>query len=364
VIIDAAKGHVVTNHHVVRGADRITVTIKDGRQLEAKLVGSDAATDIALLKVEAKNLSAVALGDSDSLMVGDVVLAIGNPFGLGQTVTSGIVSALGRSGLSPDNYEDFIQTDAPINPGNSGGALVNSKGEAVGINTAIIAPGGGNVGIGFAVPANMVKAVVDQLVRYGEVRRGRIGVVVQPITPDIATALKLPAARGALVSSVERGSPADHAGLKAGDAILELDGKPVLSASDLRTRIGLRASGTKVTIGYYRQGQHRTASLSIEPAKTTTTISGVGRQLAGAEITEIPAAVATKVKVEGVYVASVQPGSPAAALGLRAGDIILAVNQTPVESVAALEEVARNAPSVLALNVQRGEAQLLIVAQG
>jgi Do/DeqQ family serine protease len=364
VIIDAAKGHVVTNHHVVKSADRITVTIKDGRQLEAKLVGSDAATDIALLKVEPKNLSAIALGDSDTLMVGDVVLAIGNPFGLGQTVTSGIVSALGRSGLSPDNYEDFIQTDAPINPGNSGGALVNSKGEAVGINTAIIAPGGGNVGIGFAVPVNMVKAIVDQLVRYGEVRRGRIGVIVQPITPDIATALNLPAARGALVSSVERDSPADRAGLKAGDAILELDGRPVLSASDLRTRIGLRASGTKLAIGYFRQGQHKTTSLSIEAAKATTTIDGVVRQLAGAEITDIPAPVATKVKIEGVYVANVQPGSPAAALGLRAGDIIVAVNQKPVKSVATFEEAARAAGAILALTIQRGEAQLFIVAQG
>jgi len=364
VIIDASKGLVVTNHHVVKSADRITVTIKDGRQLQAKLIGSDAATDIALLKVEAKNLTAVPLGDSDALMVGDVVLAIGNPFGLGQTVTSGIVSALGRSGLSADNYEDFIQTDAPINPGNSGGALVNSKGEAVGINTAIIAPGGGNVGIGFAVPANMVRAVIDQLERFGEVRRGRIGVVVQPITPDIATTLNLPAARGALVSSVERDSPADRAGLKPGDAILELDGKPVLSASDLRTRIGLRASGTTITLVYFRQGRQQTASLSIEPAKATSGVTGVTRQLAGADITEIPAALATKTKIEGVYVATVQPGSAAAALGLRAGDIIVAVNQKPVKSIATFEEAARAAGSVLALSIQRGEAQLFIVAQG
>ncbi|HZP98202.1 MAG TPA: DegQ family serine endoprotease [Reyranella sp.] len=364
VIIDAAKGLVVTNHHVVKAADRITVTIKDGRQLEAKLIGSDAATDIALLKVEAKNLTGVALGDSDALMVGDVVLAIGNPFGLGQTVTSGIVSALGRSGLSADNYEDFIQTDAPINPGNSGGALVNSKGEAVGINTAIIAPGGGNVGIGFAVPSNMVKAIIEQLERYGEVRRGRIGVIVQPITPDIATALNLPAARGALVTSVDRDSPADRAGVKAGDAILELDGKPVLGASDLRTRIGLRASGTAVTIKYARQGQQKTATLSIEPAKASSSATGMGRRLTGADITDIPASLAAKTKVEGVYVASVQPGSAAATLGLRPGDIIIGVNQKPVKSVAAFEEAVRAAGSVLALDIQRGDAQLLVVAQG
>ena len=201
VIIDAEKGYVVTNHHVARNAERISITLKDGRQFKATLVGSDAATDVALLKTEGSGLKSVALGDSDQLAVGDVVLAIGNPFGLGQTVTSGIVSALGRSGLNAENYEDFIQTDAPINPGNSGGALVNSKGEAIGINTAIIAPGGGNVGIGFAVPINMVKAVVRQLEATGHVRRGRIGVAVQSITPDVAEAMKLPTTGGALIGS-------------------------------------------------------------------------------------------------------------------------------------------------------------------
>jgi serine protease Do/serine protease DegQ len=364
VIVDAAKGLVVTNHHVVKSADRITVTTKDSRQLQATLVGSDAATDIALLKVEAGRLTAVPLGDSDALMVGDVVLAIGNPFGLGQTVTSGIVSALGRSGLSADNYEDFIQTDAPINPGNSGGALVNSKGELVGINTAIIAPGGGNVGIGFAVPSSIVKAVLEQLERFGEVRRGRIGVVVQPITPDIASALSLPIARGALVTSVERNSPADRAGLKAGDAILELDGKAVLGASDLRTRIGLRASGATVSLKYLRQGQQRTATLSIEQAKATSGAAGVARRLTGADISDIPASLAAKAKAGGVYVASVQSGSPAAALGLRAGDIIIGVNQKPVTSLTAFEEAVRTAGSILALDIQRGDAQFLIVAQG
>jgi len=360
VIIDARKGHVVTNHHVIRNAERIMVTVKDGRQLKAELLGSDAATDIALLKVEARDLSAIELADSDQLKVGDVVLAIGNPFGLGQTVTSGIVSALGRSGLTAENYEDFIQTDAPINPGNSGGALVNSLGELIGINTAIIAPGGGNIGIGFAVPANMVKAVVRQLEQFREVRRGRIGVSVQSITPDIAAALSLPATHGALVGEVERNSAAERAGIKAGDAILEIDGQTVRNASELRTRIGLRESGSKVTVTYFREGQQKTVSLSIDPPRKTEA-GEIVRQLAGARLTNVP--LPSKTKVEGVYVADVEAGSPAARLGLRTGDIIVAVNQKPVRSVAELEAAGRTAASILALSIQRGDAQLVIVAE-
>jgi len=266
VIIDAAKGYVVTNHHVVKNADQIAVTLKDGRQVLARLIGSDAGTDIALVKVDANGLSAVPLGDSDNLKVGDVVLAIGNPFGLGQTVTSGIVSALGRSGLSAEAYEDFIQTDAPINPGNSGGALIDSKGELVGINSAIIAPAGGNVGIGFAVPSNMVKAVVAQLEKFGTVRRGRIGVAVQSVTPDIAAAAGLPKVSGAIVGSVEKGSPAERAGLLPGDVIIAIDGRPVLSASDVRNRIGLREAGTSVSITFWRQGDRRTLTLTVAQA--------------------------------------------------------------------------------------------------
>ncbi|MDX1402255.1 MAG: trypsin-like peptidase domain-containing protein, partial [Kiloniellales bacterium] len=207
VIVDAAKGHVLTNHHVIDNADEITVTLKDRRSFKAELVGSDPDTDIALLKIDTGDLSELPLGDSEDLMVGDIVFAIGNPFGLGQTVTTGIVSALGR-GIGMQGYEDFIQTDAPINPGNSGGALVNSKGELVGINTAIIAPGGGNVGIGFAVPTNMARAVMQQLLDHGEVRRGRIGVHIQDVTPDLAEALGLPGPHGAVVTQVEHASPA------------------------------------------------------------------------------------------------------------------------------------------------------------
>jgi len=302
VIIDASKGYVVTNHHVVKDADRVTVTMKDGRQLQAQLIGSDAATDIALLRVEPKGLSAVSLGDSDAIRIGDVVLAIGNPFGLGQTVTSGIVSAMGRSGLNTDNYEGYIQTDAAINPGNSGGALVDSKGGLIGINTAIIAPGGGNVGIGFAVPSNMVKAVVAQLEQFGQVRRGRIGVAVQPITPDVASTLSLPGVRGALVGAVETGSPADRAGLKAGDAIVEIDGKPVLGASDLRTRIGLRESGSKVTVTFVREGKRQTTALTIEPAERAESMGEV-RQLAMKQNASTFSPHAAQCNVVRVYVA-------------------------------------------------------------
>jgi Do/DeqQ family serine protease len=262
VIIDAAKGLIVTNHHVVKDAEAIAVTLKDGRQLKAELVGSDPATEVAVVKIPASGLTSIPLADSDSLKVGDVVLAIGNPFGVGQTVTSGIISALGRSGITADNYEDFIQTDAPINPGNSGGALVNTKGELAGINTAIIAPAGGNVGIGFAVPANMVKTVVGQIEKYGQVKRGRIGVAVESVTPDVAAAAKLPQVKGAIVRSVEKNSPAEQAGIRAGDVIIEIDGKPVASASELRNRIGLREGGSKITVTYLRQGQKSSVVLA------------------------------------------------------------------------------------------------------
>ncbi|KAB2864648.1 MAG: trypsin-like serine protease, partial [Bauldia sp.] len=220
VIVDAQKGYILTNHHVIEGASEIAVTLKDRRRFTAELVGSDKATDIALVRIDASNLTALRLGDSGSLRVGDSVVAIGNPFGLGQTVTSGIVSALGRSGLNVEGYEDFIQTDASINPGNSGGALVTADGRLVGINTAIIAPAGGNVGIGFAVPIDMASAVMKQLIEHGEVRRGRIGVAIQDLTPDLAEALGIRETHGAVVASVESGSPAAEAGIQAGDIIV------------------------------------------------------------------------------------------------------------------------------------------------
>jgi Do/DeqQ family serine protease len=264
VIVDARAGYVMTNGHVVEHADHIVVTLKDNRQFNAKLVGVDAGTDIALLKIDAQNLTAMAIGDSDRLEVGDYVLAIGNPFALGQTVTSGIVSALGRSGLGIEKYENFIQTDASINPGNSGGALIDLRGELIGINTAILAPGGGNIGIGFTVPINMAKSVMQQLVAHGEVRRGRLGVQVQDLTPDLAEAMRLTVdGGGVVVSQVEAGSPARRAGLQTGDVILAIDGQPVRGASDLRNRIGLMPIGRDVDLTILRDGAQRTLSVRL-----------------------------------------------------------------------------------------------------
>jgi len=265
VIVDAARGYVITNSHVVENAQEIAVTLKDRRRLRAKLVGRDTATDIALLKIEAKGLTALRLGDSDQAKVGDFVVAIGNPFGLGQTVTSGIISALGRSGLKIEGYEDFIQTDASINPGNSGGALVNFSGELIGINTAIIGPAGGSVGNGFAVPVSIVRSVIEQLGEFGEVRRGRLGVAIQDLTPDLAESLSLTGDAGALIAKIESGSPADGAGLRSGDVVVAVDGRPVRSATDFRNRIGLLRVGTPVQVTVVRNGGQK--SLTVRTAK-------------------------------------------------------------------------------------------------
>lgn len=264
VIIDASEGLILTNHHVVDGADEITVTLRDRRSLPAKLVGADPDTDLALLKIEADGLVALQLADSDRLRVGDFVVAIGNPFGLGQTVTYGIVSALGRTGLGIEGYENFIQTDAPINPGNSGGALVTLEGDLVGINTAIVGPSGGNVGIGFAIPTNMARAIVAQLKEHGKVQRGQLGVLVQDLTPELSAAFNLEHGQGAVITRVLPGSPAEKAGLKAGDVVIEVDGRPIRSASDLRNRIGLVPLGKRVQLHVLRDGKALQVALQIK----------------------------------------------------------------------------------------------------
>ena len=269
VIVDAAQGYVLTNAHVVENGSDIEVTTKDNRRFSAKLVGRDPDTDIAVLQIPASGLTAVPIGDSDRLQVGDFVLAIGNPFGLGQTVTSGIVSALGRSGLGIEGYEDFIQTDASINPGNSGGPLVDLQGRVVGINTAILAPGGGNIGIGFAVPINMVRRVMDQLINYGEIRHGRIGVAIQDLTPDVAQALNTRRTEGAVIARVEPGSPAERAGLRPNDIIVAIDGAPMRSGSELRNRVGLSPIGDEVDLTIERGGADRNVTVRIERATTT-----------------------------------------------------------------------------------------------
>jgi Do/DeqQ family serine protease len=265
VIVDAAQGYVLTNSHVTESGNSIEVTLKDGRRLKARLIGHDPDTDIAVLQVPSGGLTAVPMGDSDRLQVGDFVLAVGNPFGLGQTVTSGIVSALGRSGLGIEGYEDFIQTDASINPGNSGGPLVDLQGRIVGINTAIVAPTGGNVGIGFAVPINVARQVMDQLISYGEIKHGRIGVAIQDLTPDIAQALGTTRTQGAVIAKVEPGSPAERAGLRTNDLVVAVNRTPIHNGVELKNRVVLAKIGDEVDLTVIRGGSERTVAVRIEP---------------------------------------------------------------------------------------------------
>ncbi len=346
VIVDAKSGHVVTNAHVVQDAREIVVTLKDNRRLPAKLIGSDAGTDIALLKVQPGNLVEAKLGDSQALQVGDFVLAIGNPFGIGQTVTSGIVSALGRSGLNVEGYEDFIQTDAPINPGNSGGALINLKGELVGINSAIIGPAGGNVGIGFAVPIHLARAVMGQLVRFGEVRRGRLGVSMQD----------LPGREGAAIAEIETNSPAAQAGLRKGDVVTALNGRPVRGAAELRARLGVIPAGETVELRVQRGKdvvpvKARLGEIEAAKAAGGKPIPG----LAGATLAD-----AQRGKERAVLVTAVEAGSASFTAGLRPGDLIVGVNRRRVASVQELAKLLRGSGR-LALNVVRGDFQLTII---
>ena len=278
VIVDAQNGYILTNGHVVDNATKIEVTTKDNKRFTAKLVGRDTEADVAVLQIPAQNLTAVPLGDSDRLQVGDFVLAVGNPFGLGQTVTSGIVSALGRSGLGIEGYEDFIQTDASINPGNSGGPLVNLHGQVVGINTAILAPGGGNIGIGFAVPINMARRVMDQIIRYGEVKRGRIGVAIQDLTPELAQAMSTQQTEGAVIARVETGSSAEQAGLRTGDLVVAANGTAVHSGTQLRNMIGLARIGDQVTLKVDRRGSEISIPVRIEAATATATTRQRGNE--------------------------------------------------------------------------------------
>jgi serine protease Do/serine protease DegQ len=357
VIVDADKGIILTNHHVIEGADQINVTLLDNRQFTAEVVGSDEGSDIAVLRVDADNLSQIELGDSDKVEVGDFVVAIGNPFGFSHTVTSGIVSALGRHGLNPEGYEDFIQTDASINPGNSGGALINLRGELIGINSAIISQTGGNIGIGFAIPINMARAVMQQIIQYGEVRRGQLGVQILDVTPQLAEASGLDVTEGALVSQVVPGSPAEKAGIQTGDVVVGVNGTPVRGAAELRNKIGLLPIDEPVRLEIKRDGKTRTITAklaakdgrSVVPVQTAEIHSG----LEGAEFAEITG------DEPGVLVRSVEPNSPAAQRGLEAGDIILRVNRKPVSTVQELREAASGAKSLL-LRIKRGSSELLL----
>lgn len=355
VIIDAAKGYVLTNHHVIEDAEDIIVTLKDRREVHGKLVGSDAGTDIALLHIEADGLTALTIGESDALRVGDIVVAIGNPFGIGQTVTSGIVSALGRSGLSPEGYEDFIQTDASINPGNSGGALIDLKGELVGINAAILGPSGGNVGIGFAVPSRMARAVMEQLIQYGEVRRGLLGIEIQELTPDLAESMRLRTKRGAIITKVGRDTAAEQAGLRPGDVVVAVDGEILRGVVDLRNRVGLAPVGTVLRLSILREGKPVDVSARVgqDPRAQPTVLDNVPA-LGGASLRDLPRDRSGPGGITGVLVVAVEPGSPAWGLGLREGDVIVALNRYPVTSSEELLALAsRTTRGALALHMVR-----------
>ena len=354
VIVDAKNGYIITNHHVVENASEITITLLDNRSFTAKVVGSDEGADIAVLQAKQPNLIAMPLGDSAHLEVGDFVVAIGNPFGLQHTVTAGIVSALGRSGINPEGYEDFIQTDASINPGNSGGALVNLKGELVGINSAILSGSGGNIGIGFAIPVNMVKGVMEQLIKYGQVKRGILGVNIYNVTPEIAKEFGLAESTGALVAGVAPGSSADHAGIKTGDIITSINGVVMKSASELRNSIGMLRVGDKVEIGLLRDGKPLkvTALIAERSEAETANAVDIAQGLEGAELADAPAG-------GGVLVRAVQDGSPASQAGIKPNDLIVGVGRTPVTNTKSFREAAKGA-NVLVLNVRRGSAVFLI----
>jgi len=363
VIVDAKRGLILTNHHLIENADAIRVTLNDGRRLESELIGSDAETDIAVLRVSANDLTETRIADSDALRVGDFVVAIGSPFGLAQTVTSGIVSALGRTGLGIEGYESFIQTDASINPGNSGGPLVNLRGELVGINTAILAPGGGNVGIGFAIPTNMVRTVVDQILEHGAVRRGLFGAAAQDLTPDLSAALGIELYRGAVITTVEPDSAAERAGLRAGDIITEVDGRIIGNAADLRNRIGLLSAGSGVELNILRDGERRTLRGELaDPFADFIQGKRLNPVLEGALIGET-----ARKRVHGhrwlVAVGPLRPGSPAWLSGLREGDLILRANRQPIVNLDDLSKALQVAGGQLySLQVLR-DGQLVQLAR-
>jgi Do/DeqQ family serine protease len=361
VIVDAKNGYIITNHHVVENASEITITLLDNRSFTAKVIGTDEGADIAVLQAKQPNLVAIALGDSTKLEVGDYVVAIGNPFGLQHTVTAGIVSGLGRNGISPDGgYEDFIQTDASINPGNSGGALVNLRGELVGINSAILSRSGGNIGIGFAIPVNMVHGVMDQLIKFGQVKRGVLGVQLYNVTPDIAKEFGLTETSGALVAGVAQGSAAERAGIKTGDIIVSLNGTTMKNSGELRNAIGMLHVGDKVEIGLLRDAKpHKVSALIAErPDPEPATVAAaapaadISKGLDGAEL-------ADAADGGGALVSKVLEASAAAQAGLRTNDVIVGVGRTPVANLKAFREAAKGV-SVLVLKVRRGSDTLLI----
>ena len=364
VIVDAARGLLLTNHHVIEHAREITVTLNDGRELLATLVGSDPLADVAVLQVPGDDLAAVGWADSDQLRVGDFVVAIGNPFGLGQTVTSGIVSALSRSGLGIEDFEDFIQTDASINPGNSGGALINLRGELVGINTAILGGNGGSVGIGFAIPANMARQIMEQILEYGEVRRGRLGIAVQEVSAELARAFGLKVKQGVVIAQVEPGSTAERAGLQIGDVVTEVGGRRVRHTNDVRNIIGLLRVGQTVKLKVLRDGKEQLISATIEAQPD---LSLAGSEVSPLLVGAVFANVEQKDRYQSIrYVVlrEVENRSPASSAGLREGDIVLSVNRARVDDVADLQRVIeKSASDEILLNIQRGNRAYFVLLQ-
>ncbi|KAB8306817.1 Do family serine endopeptidase [Erwinia endophytica] len=359
VVINADKGYILTNNHVVNGADKISVQLNDGREFDAKLIGHDEQTDIALIQISgAKGLTQVKIADSDQLKVGDFAVAIGNPYGLGETATSGIVSALGRSGLNIEGLENFIQTDAAINRGNSGGALVNLNGELIGINTAILASSGGNIGIGFAIPSNMAINLAQQLIDYGEVKRGQLGIKGTEMTADMAKAFNVDVQRGAFVNEVLPESAAAKAGIKAGDIITSLDGKPIESFAALRVKIGTTAPGTEVKVGLLRGGKPMTVAVKLDTSsQSTTSAEQMTPALQGASLSDGTAKDGSK----GVMVDSVDKSTPAEQFGLHKGDVIVGLNRTPVHNLAELRKLLEAKPPLMALNIIRGDQNIYLL---
>jgi len=364
VIVDAQNGYILTNHHVIENAEEISVALVDERTLDATVVGSDAGSDIAVLQVDPDDLAEMPFGDSEALRVGDFVLAIGNPFRLRHTVTSGIVSGLGRTGINPEGYEDFIQTDASINPGNSGGALINLRGELIGINSAIFSSTGGNIGIGFAIPVNMARSVMDQIIAFGGVRRGLLGVSIATVTPEIAESYDLDDTSGALVTVVGSGSAAEAAGLQIGDVIVSVNDEPIADPGSLRNAIGLMRPGDDVTVGYMREGDERTARATLgelqAPGGEPEQLAEIDPSFEGAEFESNDASRPGFDGVEGILATAVEPGSAAFMRGLRTGDVITHVNRQRVRSVDAARAIVEDARSVI-LQVSRENRGVLIL---
>ena len=356
VILDAEKGYVVTNHHLIKRADDITVTMNDGREIKAELIGSDSETDVAMLRIQADDLTSLPIANSERVQVGDFVVAIGNPFGLGQTVTSGIISALGRSGVFDNyGYEDFIQTDASINPGNSGGALVNLRGELIGINTAILSRSGGNIGIGFAIPIHMVRQVAEQLTEFGQVQRGQLGVQAQAMTLELAEAFGLEQSGGVIITEVIEGSPAERAGINPGDVLVRIDGEDIHNVKDMRNVLGLLRAGREVEIELLRGRE----AITVRAATTTLRIDGANLHPAMNGLTLSTQRGANSTFVE---IVKVEPGYPAARAGIRAGDRLRSINRRPVKSVEDIRAIINRNTAQVLLEIQRGaRSQFLIL---